>query len=284
MNKFMLSLALGTGLTLSLTAPRVQAAPIINTLETPSISASNFSDTFKPIDGLAATQSEFQLYKASNPVTGVMQSQVFKGSGQYADLYAYAYQVSVAPNATVETSPAKTVNGVTTPAVQAPVHLDGTSFIFNGTPVNVDLTGSGTKSAAYQVTGGQIGGITAPMNGTTGIAPDSLTWQSQKTGDTLSGTLRANFVDTDNGAPPLYSGNDSATFFVLTNQPSSDGTFVNLTSNTPQTGEMTSVYAADGIVVSPSPVPEPSTIMAWAGMAGAIALVRRVRKSRTLIA
>jgi hypothetical protein len=269
MNKFTLALALGAGLTLSLAAPPVKADPIINTLATPSISASDFNAIFKPIDGAPAMQSNFQLYNASNPVTGVMQSQVLKGTGQYSDLYAYAYQVSISPN--------------TTDPAGAPIHLDGTSFVFNGSPIMADLTGSGTSSSAYLVTGGTVGGMAAPLNGTTGIAPDSLSWQADKVGESFTGTLRANFVNTGTDTPPLNSGGDSATFVVLSNQPF-DKNFVNLTSNTPQTGDLTSVYAADGTVISPSPVPEPTTILAWAGMAGAIALVRRVRKSRKPIA
>ncbi len=81
--------------------------------------------------------------------------------------------------------------------------------------------------------------------------------------------------------PPLYSGGDSATFVVLTNQPYTQS-FVNLTSNTPSVG-LTAVDAAGGTVISPSPVPEPTTLLAWAGMAGAVALVRHVRRSRTPI-
>jgi hypothetical protein len=270
MNKFTLALALGTGLTLSMAAPPVNADPIINTLATPTIAASDFSKDFTPITDAPAITSNFQLYGASNPTTGVVQSQVFQGTGSMAGLYAYAYQVSVSP-------------GTTDSTTGSPVHLDGTSFIFNGTPVTADLTGSGSKSSAYLVTGGPLGSMTAPLNGTTGIAPDSLSWQSDQTGDKLSGTLRANFVNPTTGVPPIGSGGDSATFVVLTNQPFSKN-FVNLTSNTPQTGDLTSVYAADGTVISPSPVPEPTTILAWAGMAGAVALVRRVRRSRKPIA
>jgi hypothetical protein len=270
MNKFTLALTLGTGLTLSLAAPTVQADPMINTLATPTVDAATFNKDFTPISNAPAMTSNFQLYNATNPVTGVIQSQVEQGSGQFAGLYAYVYQVSVSPNTTDTTT-------------GAPVHLDGTSFVFNGTPVKADLTDSGTKSAAYLVTGGTVGGMAPPLNGTTPIAPDSLSWQSDQTGDKLSGTLRANFVNTSTNTPPLNSGNDSATFVVLTNQPFSQN-FVNLTSNTPQTGGLTSVYAADGTVISPSPVPEPSTILAWTGMAGAVALVRRVRKHRKPIA
>jgi hypothetical protein len=40
------------------------------------------------------------------------------------------------------------------------------------------------------------------------------------------------------------------------------------------------VYAPQNGVIAPIPVPEPATFLAWAGMAGAVALVRRVRKNR----
>ncbi len=199
---------------------------------------------------------------------------MFQGQGQFAGLEAYAYQVSVSPN---------TTNSMT----NSPAYFDGTSFIFNATPTLADLTGSGTKSAAYLVTGGAIGNIT-PLNGTTAVDPNSLSWQADSTGSTTSpytGTLRAIFDNPTTNTPPLLSGNDSATFVVLTasNQPSAQMD-VNIASNTPQIGALTPVYAANGTVISPSPVPEPSTILAWAGMAGAVALVRRVRKSRTPIA
>jgi hypothetical protein len=269
MNTFTRAIALGAGLTLSLAAPVVHADPIINTLATPSITADRFNKDFSAIDGAPALQSNFQLYNASNPVTGVLQSEVFQGKGDFAGLYAYAYQVSVSPNTMDKTT-------------GAPVHLDGTSFIFNGTPVLADLAGMGSKSAAYLVTGGPLGTMTAPINGTTGVAPDALSWQADQNGDKLAGTLRANFVNTGSNTPPLGTGADSATFVVLTNQPYTQN-FVNLTSNTPQTGGLTSVYAADGTVISPSPVPEPATILAWAGMAGAVALVRHVRRSRPAI-
>jgi hypothetical protein len=272
MNQLKLAFALGTGLTLSLATPRVNADPIINTLATPSITASQFNNDFAAIDNAPAIKSNFQLYNASNPVSGVMQSEVFKGTGQFAGLYAYAYQVSVSPS--------------TTDTSGAPVHLDGTSFIFNGNPTSADLAmdpNHPLTSSAYLVTGGPLGTMSAPVNGTTGVAPASLSWQADPTGtNTYTGTLRANFVDTGKSTPPLYSGSDSATFVVLSSQPFTQN-FVNLTSNTPAIGGLTSVYAADGTVISPSPVPEPSTILAWTGMAGAIALVRRVRKSRPSI-
>jgi hypothetical protein len=272
MNKFTLAFALGAGLTFSLTAPSVQADPI-NTLATPSMSASAFNGEFTPVSNAPAMTSNFQLYNASNPVTGVVQSEVFQGSGKAAGLTAYAYQVSLSPNTTV-----------TSTNSTSPTHVDYLSYIFNGTPVMADLAGTGTKSAAYLITGGTVGNMKAALNGTSGVAPDSVSWQAEPNPDgTLSGTLRANFVNTSTNVPPLGSGKDSATFVVLTDQPFSQA-FVNVASNTPQTGGLTSVYSADGTVISPSPVPEPATILAWAGMAGAVALVRKFRKSRIRVA
>jgi hypothetical protein len=39
-------------------------------------------------------------------------------------------------------------------------------------------------------------------------------------------------------------------------------------------------YSAQGGDIHEVPVPEPTTVLAWTGMIGAIALVRQVRKSR----
>ena len=144
---------------------------------------------------------------------------------------------------------------------------------------SADLASSGTTSSSYLVNDGTIGGLTPLANG---IVPDSLSFQVNGTGTSTTGTLRANFVNPATDVPPLNPGDNSATFVVISNQPFSQS-FVNVTSATPQTGALTAVYAPDG-TVSPSPVPEPSTILAWAGMAGAVALVRRVRKSRTPVA
>jgi hypothetical protein len=281
MNKFMLAFALGAGLTLSLAPSSAQADSMINTLSMPSISAAQFNSEFTPLSSTPTPLTQnFQIHNASNSktgdsLTGVIQSQVFKGQGAFGGLDAYAYQVSVSPNTTDSTT-------------MAPVHVDGTSFIFNATPTLANLTGSGTQSAAYIITGGNIGGI-KPLNGTTPVDPNSLSWQADSTGSSTNpytGTLRANFVNTTTNTPPLYSGSDSATFVVLTSstQPPPAQNFVNITSNQPQVGALTAVYSADGTVISPSPVPEPATILAWAGMAGAVALVRRVRKSRPAIA
>lgn len=266
MNKFTLAFALGTGLTLSLAAPRVKADPMIQNLSPAEVSAATFNSMFKAVDNAPALSQSINLANkdGSSQTAGTFNSQVFQGTGNAAGLYAYAYQLSVSPSAL----DSKT---------SAPMHLDGTSFLFNGNPITTDVLGP--NSSSFLVKDGAVGGLTPLPNG---IAPDSLSFQINGTGSDLTGSLRANFVDPKNGVPPLNPGDNSATFVVISNQAFSQS-FVNVTSATPQVGALTAVYAPDG-TVSPAPVPEPSTILAWAGMAGAVALVRRVRKSRTPIA
>ena len=109
--------------------------------------------------------------------------------------------------------------------------------------------------------------------------PASVSWISNE----VTGALRAHFVDPDTETPPLDAGSDSAAFVVISDAPLPSTVaqeFVNLQSDSPTTGELTSVYAASGGNISPVPVPEPTTVLAWAGMIGALALVRRVRKNR----
>jgi len=266
MNKLTLALALGTGLTLSLVAPSVQADPIIQTLTPQEASASTFNSLFKPIDDAPVMTQPISLANkdGKGQTAGTMSSQVFQGTGAGAGLYAYAYQLSVSPTAVDSTT-------------STPMHLDGTSFIFNGNPTSTSILGPNASS--FLIKDGTIGGLT-PM--TNGVAPDSLSFQVTGTKETgLTGSLRANFVDPKTGTPPLNPGDNSATFVVISNQPFSQS-FVNVTSSTPQVGALTTVYAPDG-EISPIPAPEPTTILAWAGMAGTLALVRRVRKSRTTI-
>jgi hypothetical protein len=269
MNKFMRAFALGTGLTLSLAAPAVQADPIIQNLSPAAVSASTFNSLFQPLTNAPVMSQNITLAtvksSAGGQVVGSINSEVFQGTGAAAGLYAYAYQVSVLPSA---------IDGTT----NTPMHVDGTSFVFNGNPVTTSVLGPANASA-FLVNDGTVGGLTPLPNG---ITPNSLSFQISGSGASTTGSLRANFVDPSNQVPPLNPGDNSATFVVLSSQPFSQS-FVNVTSSTPQEGALTAVYAPDGTVF-PAPVPEPTTILAWAGMAGAVALVRRVRKSREAIA
>ncbi len=266
MNKFMLAFTLGTGLTLSLAAPSAQADPMIQNLSPDTVSASTFNSLFTPLSNAPALSQPFQLANASGngQTAGTINSEVFQGTGAAAGLYAYAYQVAVLPTAVDSTN-------------SSPMHVDGTSFLFNGNPISTSVLGP--TSSSFLVNDGTIGGLTPLANG---ISPNSLSFQVNGTGTAATGTLRANFVNPANDVPPLNPGDNSATFVVISNQAFAQS-FVNVTSATPQTGALTAVYAPDGTVF-PSPVPEPSTILAWAGMAGAVALVRHVRKTRTPVA
>jgi hypothetical protein len=243
-------------------APTVQADPIIQTINPTELSAAQFNSLFQPVSNAPVMTSSFNLYGYSGSSdSGVIQSQVFQGIGPEAGVYAYAYQIGVNPNATSS-------NGV-------PAHIDSASFVFNGTPVGADLTNAGQSSYAWVIKDAQIGGLNLPQAAPGGViqAPSTLSWQP---GNNI-GVIRAQYVDPSLKSPPLGAGANSATFVLLSTQPFTTQP-VNLGSSVPTVGGITSVYAADGGQIKPIPIPEPSTLLAWVGMAGAVALVRQVRK------
>lgn len=256
---------LAAGLALGLAAPAVKADPIIQSLGPTNLSASAFNAAFQPIADSPAQMSNIEFQGAA--ASGIMESQVFQGTGAQQGLYAYAYQIAV------------NTNGVTSTGDAA--HVDSASWHFNATPVGTDLTNLGHNSLSYVVTDGQIGGLSLPTQtgpGGTFQVPAELSWQSQAN----SGVLRAKFEDASGGAPALGAGANSATFVVISTQPPTQ-VFANLQSADPQTN-LPSVYAPSTGSTQPIPIPEPTTVLAWAGMAGAVALVRRVRKSRAAVA
>ncbi|MDR3637236.1 MAG: hypothetical protein P4L84_25755 [Isosphaeraceae bacterium] len=256
---------LAAGLALGLAAPVVKADPIVQSLHPTNLSAATFNSDFQPISGSPAQMSPVQFQGSA--ASGVMESQVFQGTGAEQGLYAYAYQIAVNSNGLTSTGD--------------PAHIDSASFHFNATPVGTDLTGSGTNSLSYVVTDGQLGGLTLPTQTGPGGAfqvPTELSWQAQAN----SGVLRAQFENAATGAPTLTAGSNSATFVVISTQPPTQQ-FVNLQSADPQTN-LPSVYAPTPGTIQVIPIPEPTTILAWAGMAGAVALVRRVRKHRAVMA
>ncbi len=259
MNKFTLTLALATGLTLGLAAPFAQA-DTITSLNTGDMSAATFNSLFQQIDGAPALSSPFQYQ--GNQISGHVVSQAFKGTGEATGLYAYGYQYDL--------------NNVTD-SDNAPVDLKATSLKFSSTPILTDLTHSGVKVGAYAITDGAAGGIDVP--GTQ--KPSELDWESNKT----SGSLLATYFNKDNQIPSLPAGAHSATFVVLTDQPPTQK-FVGILGSDPiePNSPLTTTYAPLNGTIEPRPVPEPATILAWAGMMGAIALVRRVRKNRPAVA
>lgn len=261
MNKLMYSVALATGLALSLAASSAHA-DAIQSLSMADMSAAQFNSLFTPIDTAPVLSSSFKY--ADAPVSGTVNSQVFQGTGAAEGVYAYAYQYAL--------------NNVSD-SDSTPVDLRGTSWKFNATPVGADFTNTGQNVYAYSIKDGAIGGLSAPVAapGQGILAPSQLNWLP----NTTTGSLLATYFDTDQETPALQAGAKSATFVVLSNQPFTQK-FVGILGSNPidPQSELTSAYAATGGKIQPIPIPEPSTVLAWAGMAGAFALARRVRKNR----
>jgi len=252
MNKITLALVLGTGLTSGLTAPRAHAAPTdIQTLGTETISAGKFNGLFNPYN--TAILSPFR-FDGSQTDSGLIESQVFKGADGTAaqGLFAYAYQVAVSP-----ASADKTVE---------PGHVDSVSFKYNGT-----TAGTGTNAHGFIINDGKVGGL--DLAGTQ--VPVALSLQPGHT----TNFIRAQYVDPASSGP-IGAGANSATFVLLSKEMPAD---VKPSVNVGGGAATTTVpvaYAANAGAIEPVPVPEPATLLAWAGMAGAVALVRRIRKSR----
>ncbi len=257
MNKPIARVLFGVVLCGIATTSRVQAdaIPISQSLATPNMSAATFNSLFQPVSNAPVMSSPFTFQDA--PTSGVIQSQVFQGSGAAAGYYAYAYQVDV--------SNVKTTVG-------EPVHVDGLGFQFNATPSGTTFLGGSTPAYAYVVTDGQVGGITTPAGGTA-VVPASLTWNP---GTTIGG-IRAQFYDPASSSPSLGAGSDSATFVIIAKQPFTEQ-FVNIASTVPTSVPFTPVYSAQGGTISPIAAPEPASVLAWTGVVGALFVIRRVRR------
>lgn len=264
MNKFMFSVALATGLAMGLAAPSARAATI-QALDTPELSSTQFSSLFQPMTDAPVKSSSFTYLGA--PKSGVMESQVFQGTGAAAGLYAYAYQLGV--------------NNVSD-ADGNPVNVQSASWKFNATPVGTNFLNLDHPVYSYAIKDGSVGGLTSPhaAPGQTILGPASLNWEP----GTKVGSLVASFVNPTAQVPALNAGGNSATFVVITNQPFTTQP-VNIQSPNPidPQSSLTTTYAATGGTIQPVPVPEPTAVLAWAGMAGAVALVRRVRKNRLAV-
>ncbi|MDR3637237.1 MAG: hypothetical protein P4L84_25760 [Isosphaeraceae bacterium] len=262
MKKFALALALGTGLTVTGIASPARA-DTIQSLAPTSLSASTFNSLFQPISSSPEMSSPFTYLGLAPNVSGTIESQVFQGTGAYAGLYAYAYQVDV--NKTTDSS-------------GNPVNFQSASFKFDATPVGSDLTNLGHTSYVYTVTNGTVGGLSLPTAapGQSILSPASLNWEPNTSG----GSILASFVNSATGVPALNAGGNSATFILLSDSPPSQQ-FVNVQSPNPvDPTSLTSVYAPTGGTPQPVPIPEPATLLGWVGALGIAAAVRRVRKSR----
>ena len=224
------------------------------------MSAAQFNSLFKPIDGVAPLTSTYQFM--NTPTTGMVESQVFKGTGAATGLYAYAYQIAV--------NNVSDVNG-------QPTSVNSASLPFNATPAPANFTGpAGPGSSTYVVTDGKVGSIDLPTAapGSMIQTPTSVAWMP----GTKTGALTFQYLDPTKNTGPLQAGANSATIVVLSTQPYVNQP-VSLQNANPQITYPTA-YSAQGGTIHEVPVPEPTTVLAWAGMIGAVALVRRVRKNR----
>jgi hypothetical protein len=265
MNKFTFAFALGAGLAFSLACPSAHAAtmagsgPVVQQLATPSMSATEFNSLFQPIPGVAPIMSSYQFL--NTPTTGMVDSQVFSGTGAATGLYAYAYQIAV--------NNVSDVNG-------QPTSINSASLAFNGTPTPASFTAGGTPSSVYVVSDGQVGGINLPQAAPGSViqTPTSVAWMP----GSKTGALTFQYLDPSQNTGPLQAGANSATIVVLTNQPYTTQP-VSLQNANPEI-TYPQAYSAQGGAIQEVPVPEPATALAWVGMIGAVALVRRVRGKR----
>jgi hypothetical protein len=259
MNKFPYALALGAGLVLSLAAPTVHAAPIVQTLTPGTMTADQFNQLFTPATPVLTNSYTFM----NTPTSGVVESQVFAGQGTAAGLTAYAYQFGV--------------NNVTDSSGQ-PTSVNSASLTFNATPQPVNL-GTGGTSATYVVTNGSVGGIDVPSAapGFQIQTPSSIAWQP----GSATGSLTFQYLDASSSSGPLQAGAKSGTIVVITNEPTTTLPFVSIQNADPQVG-YPQAYAPAGGAIAEVPAPEPATVIGWTGAIAALALVHRVRRNRNL--
>ncbi|MGC1721047.1 MAG: hypothetical protein WA746_18850 [Isosphaeraceae bacterium] len=263
MNRFTFALALGAGLVLSLAGPSVHATPIVQDLATPTMTAAEFNSLFQAIPGAAPVLSSYQFL--NTPTTGTVGSEVFQGTGPATGLYAYAYQIAV--------------NNVADNTGQ-PTSVNSATLAFNGTPTPASFTSGSTPSSVYVVTNGPVGSLNVPQAAPGSViqTPTSVAWMP----GTKTGALTFQYLDATQNTGPLQANSTSGTIVVLTNQPyttSQPLLPVSLQNADPQITYPTA-YSAQGGVIQEVPAPEPATVLAWAGMIGAVALVRHVRGNR----
>ncbi|MBV8487862.1 MAG: hypothetical protein JO161_06250 [Planctomycetaceae bacterium] len=98
---------------------------------------------------------------------------------------------------------------------------------------------------------------------------------------TKTGSLTFQYLDAASNTGPLQAGSNSATIVVLSTQPYVNEP-VSIQNANPQTVYPMAYSPQDG-TIQEIPAPEPATVLAWAGMMGAIALVRHVRRSRAAV-
>jgi hypothetical protein len=260
MNKIHYALALGAGLVLSVAAPTAQADPIVQSLTPTVMSASQFNSMFTPQTAVLTSDYAFM----NTPNAGVVESQVFAGTGAAAGLYAYAYQFGV--------------NNVNDTSINQPTSVNSASELFNATPVATNFTNARTSTFAYVITNGQVGGINLPQSapGSVVATPSSIAWLPSNT----TGSLTFQYLNPTTAAGPLGAGTTSGTIVVLSTQPFTQQ-YVSLQNPEPQT-VYPLAYSPTAGSIGPVPAPEPATILAWTSVIASLAVGHLFRRRRQL--
>ena len=253
----------------SLAAPNAQATPIVQSLTTADLSAATFNSLFTPTTTVLTGNYGFLNTAtggaAQSNTAGTVESQVFAGKGADQGLFAYAYQF--------------TVGNAKDTTTGEPASVNSTSMLFNATPVVSSIVGS--NNAAYVVTNGAVGGLSAPVAAVgMGVqTPSTIAWQP----GTTTGSLTFQFLNPANGTGPLAAGATSGTVIVLSTQPfSQQNVFVSLQNPEPQNSYPV-VYSPTTGKIEEVPAPEPATVLAWTTVIAALAVGHRFRRNQKLV-
>jgi hypothetical protein len=197
----------------------------------------------------------------NTPNAGVVESQVFAGNGSFAGLYAYAYQFGV--------------NAVNDSSTNQATSVNSASMLFPATPIAAILNPGSAASATY-VVNGVVGGLNVPQAAPNNViqVPSSISWIP----GTNTGSLTFQYLNPTTNTGPLAAGATGETIIVLSHQAPGKQQYVSIQNPEPQTTYPTVDAPTPGPIAAAAP--EPATILAWTGVLGALALARRVRRSR----
>jgi len=260
MKKFTFALALGAGLLLSLAGPSARASGIVS-LPPVNLSLSTFNSDFAPVTPVSSSTMPTSYSFLNTPNAGVVESQVFAGTGSFAGLYAYAYQFGVNPVNDTSTNQATSVNSA--------------SMLFNATPTAATLMPGGSPAATYVISG-SVGGLNVAQAGpgNSVLVPSTITWLP----GTNTGSLTFQYLNPTTNTGPLAAGATGETIVVLSTQKPGQNQYVSIQNPEPQ-NTYPQVYAPTAGPIQAA-APEPATILAWAGVIGALAVARRIRRGR----
>ena len=259
MNKITLALVLGTGLTLSLAAPTARPRRRHPDDRHPDALGRHVQRRLRAVQHRRAVPVPVRRGRPSH--SGLIESQVFQG-------------IDGTPTRALRLRlPGRRSTRPT--AAATPIHVDSASFQFNATPLGSDLPARARRPTATWSPNGQVGGLN--LSGTQ--APTTLSWQPDADDRRRSGRS----TSTRPRRPGRSAaGTNSATFVLLSTQLpcrrlEADRSTSAAAPRRPPSRSPTRPPPARS---SRSPSPEPATLLAWAGMAGAVALVLRFRKAR----